>query len=379
MVRFSRPRSAFTLIELLVVIAIIGLLMALLLPAVQRVREAANQMICASNLRQLAIAAHTFHADYKKLPAGSYNCVTYTATNPPCQQYVATEGPYVGVITALLPYIEQDSLRQAMRNPANTSSLPIAIGTNTGRPWWDTATPGGVKNVASDIAQIKLNLLKCPSDNLDEAPNLGVFVATVPNGNPYDLVYLTGGSAALSFGRTNYFGCSGMTWEGNWYRQFDGILMNRAQLNLGMITGRDGTSNTLMFGESVGEYDFNGAGQRNYANAWMGAGSLTTWRGLAARGKNLQQSGPLYGRFSSVHASGVQFVMGDASVRTLRTEATYNTSGQWYFGTGFPWNPVNDFNTGDDVVWNGTAEWRVLQRLAGWKDGTRADMNIISD
>src|SRR5262245_589294 len=95
-----KKRSGFTLIELLVVIAIIGVLIALMVPAVQKVRQAANRMSCANNLRQIALATHHFHDTHQKFPTGARPPV-FVGDRP-------TGGTNLWV--ELLPYFEQDNL-----------------------------------------------------------------------------------------------------------------------------------------------------------------------------------------------------------------------------------------------------------------------------
>jgi prepilin-type N-terminal cleavage/methylation domain-containing protein len=97
----SQNRHGFTLIELLVVIAIIAILMELLLPAVQKVREAANKQTCSNNFKQLAIAAHKYHDELGKLPPG--------AARPPGQE-PGTNWP--SNLPLLLPYLEQEPLKR---------------------------------------------------------------------------------------------------------------------------------------------------------------------------------------------------------------------------------------------------------------------------
>ncbi len=112
--RLNRGRRGFTLVELLVVIAIIGILVGLLLPAVQQAREAARRMSCQNNLKQIGLACHNFESAYKKLPTGQiYDPMLGTALVPGSSfNDNFNNHTFCGTLVFLLPFMEQQTVYQ---------------------------------------------------------------------------------------------------------------------------------------------------------------------------------------------------------------------------------------------------------------------------
>jgi prepilin-type N-terminal cleavage/methylation domain-containing protein len=282
----SPDRRGFTLIELLVVIAIIAILIGLLLPAVQKIREAANRMKCSNNLKQISLAAHNYESSNGMFPPG------------------INMNTYVGTLAYLLPYLEQDNLY----NQINPDQFSLPPGGTTG-PWW---------GVAYAQAQARISMYLCPSDS-QEVPTTGVMA----------YYYTTPGSLAYGWfgpttplGRTNYAanaGALGKTGDAFW-DQWAGPYHQNSRTTFGSIT--DGTSNTIAFGETLGG---TAPGPRDFAPCWMGGGNLPTAWALPTTSSLTN--------YSSKHPTVVNFGMGDGSVRTVKkfsgaTTDWYSTS--WY-------------------------------------------------
>jgi prepilin-type N-terminal cleavage/methylation domain-containing protein len=319
----------FTLVELLVVIAIIGILVALLLPAVQAARESARRSSCGNNLRQIGVAALNFESAKGQMPPGylagfNFN-KPWNEDNPP-----TFDGPHqlTGLFTFLLPFLEASEI-------ADLFTQTLEVGVDKKAPGYFRDTP------AWTAAQTQITVLQCPT-----------YPQEAPQNAMLDKAYgfLQGGFLKLQsdgwppsfapLGVTHYLGVSGVWGQvgrGLVYRingvtystdkELIGVFGIRSKVRLGRVT--DGTSHTLMFGEApgtsgIGIPDEFGPGAYagvTQAYAWAGFGTLPAALGLHLEyeNRNGAQYDTKWSYYSSTHNDLVQFCYVDGSLRALDT------------------------------------------------------------
>jgi prepilin-type N-terminal cleavage/methylation domain-containing protein len=303
-----RSRAGFTLIELLVVIAIIAVLIGLLVPAVQKVREAASRTQCQNNLKQIALAAHNYQAIHRVFPPG------YLGPRPRGMTYADSDtmwnaggnAHWIGVLPYLLPYLELDNLHSRLQINWDVSG--------DGPPWMSNATNW-------TMAQVRIPIFLCPSDD-HSAPAVASRMATFATDPAATgaTVSIRGYSIettpdAANLGRTNYVGVAGrMGYTGAPVVDvLEGVFSNRSRTSIAAI--KDGTSNTLMFGETLGGPP---TSDRTYSFCWMGMGmNVASW--------GINPADTSWRNFSSKHPGVIHFALCDGSVKALRTGADVTT------------------------------------------------------
>ena len=276
-----RRRAAFTLIELLVVIAIIGVLIGLLLPAVQKVRESANRAQCQNNLRQMALACHNYHSTQQALPPG------YLATAPYIDGATDTT-PGWGWAAFILPYIEQDNLYRQI---------------DFNQPLQNSTT----------VVQTVVKGYLCPSDVPPVAafPVVDGFGSTLVQAAPSSYAACVGGD------ETDTAALSGL-----------GVFYRNSETRLTDI--KDGTSNTILIGERAwantegiwaGAVN-NGILLRGVRNRCPGTATEPAATLVLAHSHLNNALGATAGGlddFSSFHPGGSNFVFADGHVAFIRS------------------------------------------------------------
>ena len=282
-------RRAFTLIELLVVIAIIAILIGLLLPAVQKVREAASRMKCSNNLKQLALAMHNHHDVNNAFPAGVHR--NQGAAPPSTNNYTLSENPIrrFNWTIAVLPYIEQDNLHRL----------------------WNYTNFNANRGVTGDQATMSWRVVPtyvCPS-------------APVP---PVDNVSDAASSPPRHWAITMYMVNAGTRSYRRAAQTNDGPFIHNQTRTFADIT--DGTSNTVFLGErNFKDPIFESTGDNLRYWGWyafgaegdvlLSAAERINWKMPALTQEYYDLRINVFG---SHHSGGANFAMGDGSVRFIR-------------------------------------------------------------
>jgi len=331
----SLRKAGFTLIELLVVIAIIAILIGLLLPAVQKVREAAARLQCSNNLKQISLAAHTYHDANKKLPPGANVSPNAINTNPGYVLANPYSGPYTSVLAYILPYVEQGNvynqlLATQQSNSVKSPGLELFTLNSTAGAWAYNYAPFDFASGASKvngtgypaICNAHVPIYECPSDNPYDTVTGGVIDAyfqVPPNVQYIDYIYDIP-NWGHELGASNYIGNAGYLGTNTTASsvKYIGPYAMNSKTTLQSIS--DGTSNTIAFGETLAGNNL----ARDFRLSWMGAACMPSAWGLPTGG----MTDPTHWyQYSSRHGGGiVQFGYCDGSVRQIRSGATSGNS-----------------------------------------------------
>lgn len=314
--RRSVKHAAFTLIELLVVIAIIAVLIALLLPAVQKVRDASARLQCQNNLKQLGVALHNYHDSKKQFPPSGVGYGWCIHADPGCPTCIGDTKVYnLNGLVLLLPYIDQGGLYGSIKHTEaiseqNTGYCCSYVGNTGGSVVGNPATNGNAALATSIIP-----VLRCPTDN--GKPALDGSTAYRPAAN------FAGAKTNYDFiTRTSDFYC-------NYWKVAPGhqrtIFGENSTTRMAMIA--DGTSNTLAMGETTYEVH-NGRCAAWAYRAWVMTGidmnnGINDWSFTMIT----PQFGKLgsWGRAGSMHFSGANFLVADGAVRFIPEETPLAT------------------------------------------------------
>ena len=307
----SFRRNAFTLVELLVVIAIIGILIAMLLPAVQAVREAARRTQCLNNIKQIALASLNYESAVGRFPPG-------VLADERSNRGIGSGVQSVGVFCQLLPYMELNNVADLVEVNLNPDVVDDA---------WQNFDPAGDMSFNTRLAsQSRIPSFECPSD--DTEPTL-VFASHFHN-DIFPRSIRDNFEFSVEHGLTNYSPIGGVLgsvtssalstdskqWEG-----YNGIFTNRSKTTFGQIS--DGSSNTLLFGEIAGQ----SGGSKPTGYAWMGAINLSMfyWEFDRADLTSGQLNSMELNKYNSYHPGVVNFARGDGSVATVPQSADLTT------------------------------------------------------